>query len=149
MRTPLSLSRGWAALLAFLALAAHAPSARGELLYVSNQGNGTISQVTPAGQVSTFASGFSVAAGLAFNAQGDLFVGNHGNGTISEVTPTGQVSTLASGLSGPTGLAFNTQGNLFVGLGNNVSEVTPGGVVGTFASGFDNARCLAFAAQVT
>jgi len=82
-------------------------------LFVANSGNGTISEVTPGGKVSLFASGFSNPQGLAFNSRGDLFVANMGtnihNGTISEVTPDGKVSTFVSGgLNFPRGLAFET-----------------------------------------
>ena len=96
--------------------------------------------------VSTFASGFSDPAGLAFDRRQPLRR-QHGNNTVSEVTPAGVVvSTFASGFNGPGGLAFDAAGNLYVAnLGNNtVSEVTPAGVVSTFASGFDDPDGLAF-----
>src|SRR5262249_12924591 len=88
-------------------------NAQGDL-FVSNYNfgaanQGTVSKVTPGGQVSPFASGFTQPLGLAFNSQGDLFVANRNFsqiGTVSEVTPTGQVSTFASGFQGPYGLAF-------------------------------------------
>jgi len=64
---------------------------------VANEFGGTISEVTPGGAVSTFASGFNGPFGLAFDAAGNLFVANNGNGRISEVTPGGAVSTLRFG----------------------------------------------------
>ena len=105
-----------------------------------------MSEVTPAGVVSTFASGFDDPVGLAFDAAGNLYVANAGNGTVSKVTPAGVVSTFASGFNDPVGLAFDAAGNLYVAnAGNNtVSEVTPAGVVSTFASGFDGPVGLAF-----
>ena len=105
-----------------------------------------MSEVTPAGVVSTFASGFDDPVGLAFDSAGNLYVANAGNDTVSKVTPAGVVSTFASGFDGPDGLAFDSAGNLYVAnLGSNtVSEVTPAGVVSTFASGFNSPDGLAF-----
>ena len=107
-----------------------------------------MSEVTPAGVVSTFASGFDYPDGLAFDASGDLFVANVGGNTVSEVTPAGVVSTFASRLSVPIGLAFDPAGNLYVANANGggtLSEVTPAGVVTAFASsGFDIPAGLAF-----
>ena len=66
-----------------------------------------MSKVTPAGVVSTFASGFDDPDGLAFDAAGNLYVANAGNDTVSKVTPAGTVSTFASGFNDPDGLAFD------------------------------------------
>jgi hypothetical protein len=129
-------------------------------LYVANYGNGTVSEVTPAGQASRFASGFSSPDGLAFDAAGNLYVDNWGNGTVSEVTPAGVVSTFASGFSSPTALAFHA-GNLYVanegnGTVSKVSETvtvpfTLGGtaVSGTAFSGFTPGTLTFGAGQTT
>ena len=63
-------------------------------LYVANAGDDTVSKVTPAGVVSTFASGFDDPVGLAFDAAGNLYVANAGDNTVSKVTPAGTVSHL-------------------------------------------------------
>ncbi len=84
-------------------------------LYVANSGDNTISEVTPAGAVSTFvSSGLDDPTSLAFDAAGNLYVANAANNTISKVTPAGAISTFASGLDGPDGLAFDAAGNLYV-----------------------------------
>ena len=75
-------------------------------LYVANDGNDTISKVTPAGAVSTFVSERArCPEGLAFDAAGNLYVANSDNNTISKVTPAGAVSTFvsSSGLDDPIG----------------------------------------------
>src|SRR5271157_2749455 len=95
-----------AACVAVLAFTAPA-NCRAQNLFVSNQGSGTISEISPEGTVTTFASGLSNPNGLAFNSSGDLFVANENVGTISEIAPDGSVSLFASGLSDPYGLAFN------------------------------------------
>ena len=115
-------------------------------LYVANFGNGTVSEVTPGGVASAFATGFNSPDGLAFDATGNLYVANASNSTVSKVTPAGVVTTFASGFNVPVGLAFDAAGNLYVANSGDstVSEVTPAGVVSTFASGFDDPVGLAF-----
>ena len=115
-------------------------------LYVANFGNNTVSQVTPAGVVSTYASGLTDPLGLAFDAAGNLFVADSFGNTVSQVTPAGVVNTFATGFNDPRGLAFDAGGNLYVTnyQGNTVSQVTPAGVVSTFASGFNGPAGLAF-----
>ena len=101
-----------------------------------------MSEVTSAGKVSTFASGFHDPTGLAFDSAGNLYVANAFNfsygASVSLVTPTANVSTFASGLGlvSPQGLAFDAAGNLYVAnLGNEtVSKVSPAGAVSTFAT---------------
>ena len=76
-------------------------------LYAANYVNNTISKITPAGVVSTFAStGLNGPEGLAFDAVGNLYAVNNGNNTIERFTPGGTPSTFATGLSGPAFLAF-------------------------------------------
>jgi len=106
-------------------------------LFVTNLDAGTISEVTPGGVVSTFASGSTARPALAFDDAGNLFVANLGAGTISEVTPAGVVSTFVSGFNSPTGLAFDDAGNLFVANSGarHDQQGDAGGVVSTFASG--------------
>jgi sugar lactone lactonase YvrE len=116
------------------------------LIYVGNAFNETVATITPAGVVSTFASGFDSPDGLAFDGTGNLYVANSGDGTVSEVTPAGVATTFASGFSDPQGLAFDGSGNLYVANGGNgdISEITPSGVVSTFAGGFNTPGGLAF-----
>ena len=84
---------------------------------------------TPTPTVSTFATGFNLPTGEAFDAAGNLYVGNPAGNTVSRVTPAGAVSTFASGISSPEGLAFDAAGNLYVANngGGTVSKVTPDG----------------------
>jgi hypothetical protein len=93
-------------------------------LYVANYGNGTVSEVTPAGAVSTFASGFNQPEGLAFDA-GKLFVANTGNNTISEVTQT-LVVPFTLGGSAVSGVAFSgvTASPLTFGIGQTTQFIT-------------------------
>jgi hypothetical protein len=83
-----------------------ASNALAQNLFVSSDsGPGTITEITPGGVQSTFASGLLQPTGLAFNSAGNLFVAS-GSDNIYEYTPGGVQSTFASGLSEPVGLAF-------------------------------------------
>lgn len=121
--------------------------ANGNLL-VTDTGNNTIREITPAGAVSTiagipgsggFADGsagsalFSAPLGIAVAANGAIFVADSRNHCIREIS-NGAVSTFAgepqvwgtangtstnAQFNGPLGLAFNAVGNLFVSDANN------------------------------
>lgn len=56
-------------ILMVLAWAIATPPAQAEFLFVANFDNNTVSEVTPSGSVSTFASGFSSPVGLAFQPE--------------------------------------------------------------------------------
>jgi hypothetical protein len=128
-------------------------------VYEFTNNNGTLSS-----NPTIIVSGFSFAAGLAFDGAGDLFVADQGNnpgyGVIYEFTNNaGALNTnstvFASGLDQPWGLAFNSKGNLFEAdsFSGNIYEFTPEGTKSTFASGlndpegvcFEPAPCLAAA----
>ena len=84
-------------------------------LYVANPSPKTVSKVTPAGAVSTFATGLTNPSALAFDAAGNLYVANYRNNTVAKITPAGVVSTFVStGLSGPNAIAVDTAGNVYV-----------------------------------
>ena len=123
-------------------------NARAQNLFVSDIGPCKVYEFTPGGTQSTFASGFSVPYGLAFDSASNLFVSdyNYGNGIICEYTPGGTRSTFASGFSRPTGLAFNSAGKLFAAdwASGNIYEIKADGTRSTFASGLNWPTCLAF-----
>lgn len=54
-------------------------------MYVSS--GSAIDRITPLGNISTFASGFQLTWGLAFDQAGNLFVGDYFGNSISKVTP--------------------------------------------------------------
>jgi predicted outer membrane repeat protein len=122
----------------------------GNLYAAEAQGFGSsVAEITPAGVVSTFATGFNYPSGLAFDASGNLYVADiNGGGGVSEVTPGGVVSSYVSGLGSTKGLAFDASGNLYVANGGInggvIDKVTSQGTYSVFASGFTNAEGLAF-----
>ena len=119
-------------------------------LFVSDfdyQGNyGIISEFTPNGVRSTFASGLISPAGLAFDKSGNLFVADAGSSAVYKFTPDGVRSTFASGLplTGPVGLVFDSAGNLFVAADVTIYKFTPTGARTTFATVQLGANGLAF-----
>ena len=113
-------------------------------VYVADQGNNTVREVTPAGLVSTLAglaavtgsgdgngaaASFNLPIGVAVDAKGNVYVADSANSTIRLITKTGVVSTLAgtAGSTGstdgigasarfdrPAGVAVDSTGNVFV-----------------------------------
>jgi NHL repeat len=121
-------------------------------LFVANEDANSITEITPDGVQSTFASGVGTVGGLAFNNVGNLFQANSSGmsgrnvGGINEFTPSGAETTFAFGLNFPTGLAFNSAGNLFVAntSGNTIYYYTPSGIRHNVAAGFNIPTGLAF-----
>ena len=125
-------------------------------VYVAGMGNAPFRKITPAGVVTTIASGspngFSSPAGIAVVSPTLLYVSDTGNNTIRKITLAGNstlsVTTLAGGTSGtadgsgsaaqffsPQGLALDSAGTLYVAdTGNHtIRKITPAGDVTTFA----------------
>ncbi len=89
------------------------------------------------------------AAGLAFDASGNLYAADNHNNLIKKISPAGVVTIFAgSGAAGavngtgiaasfnaPTGVAFDNSGNMYVtdAANNLIRKITPSAVVTTFA----------------
>jgi len=120
-------------------------------LYVANRTANTISEVSPAGVVTTFVTsnqGLNEPIAVAFDANGNLYVAN--STSISKVTPGGVVSTFVNFNYGanPWGLAIDASGNLYVSFygGGFIAKVTPDGTPSIFVDrtqGLDLPRGLA------
>jgi sugar lactone lactonase YvrE len=112
--------------------------------YITDAGNNTIREMTPAGVVTTFvgatgsagsadgsgsAAQFNNPEGIAIDGAGNLYVTDMGNSTVRKITPAGVVSTLAgtAGVIGsadgtgsaasfnqPQGVAVDGAGNVYV-----------------------------------
>jgi DNA-binding beta-propeller fold protein YncE len=126
-------------------------TAQAQNLFESDGGSGNIYEFTPNGTRSTFASGLSVPAGLAFDSAGNLFVADDGDfsstgGMIYKFTTNAVRSTFASGLNAPVALAFDKSGNLFeadYGSGK-IYKFATNAIQSTFASGLKGPLGLAF-----
>ena len=126
-------------------------------LYVGDQDNHTIREVTPAGVVTTLAGQAGVPGlldgtgtnaqlsspyGVALDSAGNVYVADSGNNAIRVLTPVGTdwvVSTLATGFNIPAGVAVDTNGIVYVSDSNDgaIRKVTPAGVVTTLATNFN------------
>ncbi len=134
-------------------------------VYVADEGNDEIREITPAGVVSTLAGSPGVAGsangtgsaasfyyptGVAVDNSGNVYVADEGNEEIREITPAGVVSTLAgsAGQMGsnngtgsaasfayPTGVAVDSSGNVYVAdlANDDIRKITAAGVVSTLA----------------
>lgn len=113
-------------------------------IYVSDFGlrlnfpNGTtVYKVTPEGQVSVFATGFSGASGSAFDADGNLIQANIGASRLDTVTPAGVRTVLAAtGLLNPVGVTVNDSGEIYAtNCGANSISKIQGNTAVNFAVG--------------
>jgi PEP-CTERM motif-containing protein len=118
----------------FLTLAV-AVSAPAQNLFEADA-SGNISEFTPGGVQSTFATGFYDPFSMTVNSAGNLFVGDRINDNIFEVAPDGSQTIFTSVPLSPRALAFNSAGNLFVaGSGRDIYEVIPDGTSSVFGFG--------------
>jgi sugar lactone lactonase YvrE len=105
-------------------------------LYTTNRNGNTVTKITPAGVMSTFASGtaslLNKPIGLAIDPSGNLYVANENGPSITKLTPAGAASTFAS--VGSYGLASDAAGNVYAAPGNTIVKYTPQGVSSTFAN---------------
>jgi sugar lactone lactonase YvrE len=98
--------------------------------------------------VSTFASGITTPAGLAFDSNGNLYVAqsvsNLTQAEIKKVTPAGTVTTFVASATAataakflqPTGVAVDASNNVYFATGNTnrtIRKVSPAGIVSSFA----------------
>lgn len=117
------------------------------LMYVVNLNgdgsSGSISQITPDGDVTTFASGFSGPQAIAPDAAGNIYVAD--DNILYRYTPAGVGSILATGFGSPTGLAVDPSGNVYETDESDgaVYKISPAGVVSTLATGFGDPSALA------
>ena len=117
-------------------------------LFLADQANNRIREITPAGVVTTFAGSgasassdgtgtqatFNMPADMAFDKNGNLYLADEGSSMIRKITPAGVVTTIAgTGVPGlvdgpgntaqfgyPTGITVDPSGTIYVTDGSNV-----------------------------
>lgn len=124
-------------------------------IYVADTDNYVVREVSPSGQVSTYAGSgtlgeqdgtqtgaeFGPVYGIAIDGSGNLYVSDWvdasgSSGALRKILPGGQVETLvASGLDQPRGLAVDSAGNIYVADSGDstIRKVTPTGSVSLYA----------------
>jgi hypothetical protein len=84
-----------------------------------------IYKITPGGQISVVATGFSAVLGVLFDELGGMYVlenttGNPtptpGTGDIIRIDPSGERLTIASGLNFPTAMTFGPDNKIYVSI---------------------------------
>ncbi len=87
------------------------------------QGAATVYKLSPNGNYSVYASGFTMILGLAFDNNNNLYVLENtvgqtgptpGFGDVVRVTPSGQRQVIVSGLHLPTAMTFGPDGKLYI-----------------------------------
>ena len=105
-------------------------------LYVANYTGGTLSEITPAGAISTFATGLNSPFAPCFDPAGMLYVTVHEGDNLSQVSPTGEVTTVATGFDGPNYLVLDPNGTLTMSAiwTGAVYKINPGSSIDLFAA---------------
>ncbi len=125
-------------------------------VYVADNQNNMIREISPGGVVTTLAgsgsagsangtgtaASFNSPSGVAVDSSGNVYVADTGNNMIREITSGGVVTTLAgsaAGFNSPMGVAVDLSGNVYVAdtYNNDVLEISPAGVVTFLAGGFN------------
>lgn len=87
------------------------------------EGSSSIYKITPSGEVSVWATGFTTVLGVAFDKKGRLYVLQNttnnqiptpGTGNIIRLDKSGNREIVATGLSLPTAMTFGPDGKLYV-----------------------------------
>jgi len=116
-------------------------------LYVADTGNNQVRKITPAGVVTTLASGFSTPTGITIDPAGRFYVVNASGNQIMKMDGAGNVTLFAgSGISGrqdgPAATAqfmhldfvtCDRQTNLYAGDWGVIRKIAPDGTVSTLA----------------
>lgn len=122
--------------------------AQAQVLYVGNSGDGTISRVDLAGNVSTYATGFANIYGLAGDASGNLYVSSTTAHKIVVIAPSGGVTDYATDFpssSNLLGMTFDAAGTLYIAdVSVGVYKVQPGGSTSLWATGMSYPHDVAF-----
>ena len=120
------------------------PSTFNDGLALDNEGNiyaaryysSTVTKITPTGQTSIFAGGFTNPNGITFDKNYDLYVPNSTGHIIHKVTLDGVVDTFRQ-ITSPHALLFDDEGNLYIAHYpiNSISIIDTAGNQSTFWSG--------------
>lgn len=107
-------------------------------LYEADYFRGTITRVTPSGQVSTYVGGLTTPAGPAFDPSGHMYVAEYDAGVLAKVPPGGGsfAPFATSGLHHPVWPAVDSHGTIYLADYDDgrIAKVAPDGSVSTFVN---------------
>lgn len=109
-------------------------------VWIPNQGNNSITQLSPNGVVLSGTTGFtgnslSGPQALAINPHnGHIYVGNNAGGKVSDFTSTGTASTSYAVTGTHYTVSFANTGVAYIGTANGVSQISATGAVSTSMS---------------
>lgn len=83
-------------------------------VYVADKGNDCIRKITPAGVVTTVASGIAAPTGVDIDAGGNLYVSEQATGKIKKVYANGTIGVVAFGLGAICELRVDASGYIFI-----------------------------------
>lgn len=120
------------------------------LLYVSSRNDGSIHQITPSGNMTTFVEGMGIATGVCFDPAGNLYVGDR-SGTIFKINPDRDVfvfATLEPSIAAYH-LAFGPDSYLYVtgpttSSFDSIQRVAPNGEAELFYRGLGRPQGITF-----
>ncbi|HEY6902653.1 MAG TPA: hypothetical protein VI233_18470, partial [Puia sp.] len=107
-------------------------------IFTSDDNDNRIRKITPAGQVSTYATMPHNGSYILADQQGNLYISEPYDNRIRKLAPNGALTTIAgpdAHLSYPGSIIRDKDGNLFVAdrLNNRIRKITPDGVISNFA----------------
>lgn len=106
-------------------------------LYGSQFFGENVTKVTPDGQHSVFANGFTSPNGTAFDSEGTLWIPSHQSNQVYKVKSDGSKSLEIANINTPSCINFDSDGNMFIthyGI-NRVSVVDTTGNLSVFING--------------
>ena len=83
-------------------------------VFVSGGAAANVLRITPAGDVSVFATGMGYADGPDFDSNGNLYVASADGNALVRVAPDGTVTTVATSLNAPVGVVVDHDDNVIV-----------------------------------
>jgi gliding motility-associated-like protein len=117
-------------------------------VFVADRDNGAIREITPAGVVATYATGFSQPNGVTVDENGNVFVANAGSNNIIKITGAGSTVYAGNGTQVPSNgygneagfyypysVVADNSGNIYVAdtYDNMIRKITPADTVSTLA----------------
>ncbi|HEX3718877.1 MAG TPA: serine/threonine-protein kinase [Verrucomicrobiae bacterium] len=94
-------------------------------IYVSDNGNRSLREITADGVVITLSDSFGDPRGVAVDGKGNIYVADLANNLVRKITPSGKASTFMAALSAPENLAVDGRGFVYVTDNDGIHKISP------------------------